>query len=366
MAERFNQKRLETTAKRSKYTAINRLFGRSKKRSARIAIFAINILIFAAVGILVASSSSADQQPKLSSVGAPGNDEITANPLDEISSADIAVNVARQANLEESTAVTNTADSENASLAVASSDDSVVSKPQVISDGLKSNKDIIHYTVERGDDVPGVAEKFGVTSETIRLSNNLDSDSLTVGMDLLISPVDGLVYRVQPGDTPQSLANKYRASADQIIAFNDAELTGSLKPGTLIVIPDGNQPREQHFVFPVSNVTGGARFSFGGGSGYAFGWCTYYAAARSGAPGGWGNAATWAYYAALDGWTVSSVPKVGAIAQTNRNHVGIVEAVSSDGTMIKYSDMNGLAGFDRVGYSGWVPVHSVFEHFIYH
>lgn len=356
---------METTAKRSKYTAINRLFGRSKKRSARIAIFAINIIIFAAVGILVASSSSADQQPKLSSVGAPGNDKITANPLDEISSADIAVNVARQANLEESTAVTNTADSENASLAVASSDDSVVSKPQVISDGLKSNKDIIHYTVKRGDDVPSVAEEFGITSETIKLSNNLDSDTLTVGMDLLISPVDGLVYRVQPGDTPQSLANKYRASADRIIAFNDAELTGNLKPGTLIVIPDGNQPREQHYVFPVSS---GPTFSFGGGSGYAFGWCTYYAAARSGAPGGWGNAATWAYYAALDGWTVSHIPRKGAIAQTTANHVGIVEDVRivNGQYQIKYSDMNGLAGFDRVGYSGWVSSTSPFQNYIYH
>lgn len=361
------QKHQEASPKRSTYTAINRLFGKSKKRSTRIAIFAANILIFAAVGILVATnSSSADQKPNLSSLGAAGSEETASNPLDEISSADIAVNVARQTNLAEATAVTNTADSENASLAISSSDDSVISKPQVVSDGLKSNKDIIHYTVQKGDDVPGVAEKFGITSETLKLSNNLDSDSLTPGMDLVISPVDGIVYRVQPGDTPQSLANKYHANADQIIAFNDADLTGRLKPGVLIVIPDGSQPSEHHFVFPVANQGGGATFSFGGGGGYAFGWCTYYAAARSGAPGGWGNAATWAYYAALDGWTVSSAPKVGAIAQTNRNHVGIVEAVSPDGSMIKYSDMNGLAGFDRVGYSGWVPTHSVFEHFIYH
>jgi LysM repeat protein len=361
------QKRQEASHKRSaRYTAINRLFGRSKKRSTRIAIFAANILIFAAVGILVATnSSSADQKPNLSTLGVAGSEEIASNPLDEISSADIAVNVARQTNLAEATAVTNTADSENASLAVSSSDDTVVSKPQVISDGLKSNKDIVHYTVQKGDDVPGVAEKFGITSETLKLSNNLDSDSLTSGMDLVISPVDGLVYRVQPGDTPESLASKYRANADQIIAFNDVELTGRLKPGVLIVIPDGSQPKEHHFVFPVANQGGGATFSLGGGSGYAFGWCTYYAAARSGAPPGWGNAATWAYYAALDGWTVSSVPRVGAIAQTNRNHVGIVEWVSPDGSMIKYSDMNGIAGFNRVGYSGEVPAHSVFQHFIY-
>lgn len=367
------QKRDAASPKRSRYTAINRLFGRSKKRSARIAIFAVNILIFAAVGILVASnSSSADQKPNLSSLGAAGSADLTANPLDEISSADIAVNVARQANLAESTAVTNTADSENASLAVTSSDDNVVSKPQVISDGLKSNKDIIHYTVERGDDVPGVAEKFGVTSETIKLSNNLDGDSLTPGMDIVISPVDGLVYRVKPGDTPESLANKYHASVDQVIAFNDVELTGRFKPGTLIVIPDGTQasgPRFNYALARSGTAISTSSFSFGGGVGYPVGWCTYYAAARGGAPPGWGNAATWAIYASIDGWKVSTIPRKGSIAQRGggAGHVGIVEDVRivKGQYQIKYSDMNGLAGFNRVGYSDWVSK-DVFSHFISH
>jgi surface antigen len=121
-------------------------------------------------------------------------------------------------------------------------------------------------------------------------------------------------------------------------------------------------------------ATGGARLlsagSFTaqyGSNGYDFGYCTYYAAARSGAPSNWGNANTWAYYAALSGWTVSSAPRVGAIAQTSRGylgHVAIVEAVSADGSQMKYSDMNGLAGWGRVGYSDWVSS-SYFEHYIY-
>jgi surface antigen len=45
-------------------------------------------------------------------------------------------------------------------------------------------------------------------------------------------------------------------------------------------------------------------------------------------------------------------------------HVGIVEQVAPDGTM-KYSDMNGIAGWGRVGYSGWVSP-STFQHYIYH
>ena len=294
-----------------------------------------------------------------------------SNPLDQISAADIAVNVAREARLPEATAVTNTADSENASLAISSNDDSVVSKPQVISDGLGSNKDIIHYTVKSGDTVQNLSDKFGITPETIRLSNNLGSDTLTVGMDLLISPINGVVYRVQPGDTPASVAAKFRADASQVISFNDVELTHKLKPGTLIVIPDGTQAEPRNTV-PVSrglSATTSFSFSFGG-VGYPEGWCTYYAAARSGAPPNWGNAESWAYYAALSGWTVSSVPKVGAIAQRGGGwggHVGIVEAVrvANGEYQIKYSDMNGLAGFGRVGYSDWVSK-TEFQNYIYH
>lgn len=336
------------------------------------------MLVFASVGALIATNSSTNHQPKLSSLATTGTADVEpSNPLDQLSSADIAVNVARLTSLPEATSVTNTADSENASLSVASADDSVVSKPQIISDGLKSNRDITHYEVEAGDTVQSVAEKFGITSSTIKLSNNLEGDSLTSGMDLLISPVNGLVYRVQPGDTPESLARKYHTNADQIIAFNDTELTGKLKPGDLIVIPDGTQAAERRFSYEAARGAGrsGAVFSFGGGN-YAFGWCTYYASARSGAPGGWGNAYTWDDLAPLSGWSVSSIPRVGAIGQSDRNHVGIVEAVRkvNGHYEFQYSDMNGLSGFNAVGYSrdklpngGWVTVsYSTFNHFIYH
>jgi surface antigen len=85
-------------------------------------------------------------------------------------------------------------------------------------------------------------------------------------------------------------------------------------------------------------------------------------------PNNWGNANTWDNYAALSGWTVSSVPRAGAIAQSDagwEGHVAYVEAVSPDGTQMKYSDMNGLAGWGRVGYSDWVPANR-FPHYIYH
>jgi surface antigen len=105
-----------------------------------------------------------------------------------------------------------------------------------------------------------------------------------------------------------------------------------------------------------------------GYNGYDYGYCTWYVANRISVPANWGNANTWDNLAPASGWTVSHAPRAGGIAQSNRGafgHVAYVEAVSPDGTMIKYSDMNGIAGFNRVGYSDWVPA-SKFNNYIYH
>jgi surface antigen len=245
----------------------------------------------------------------------------------------------------------------------------VVAKPQIVSTALKSRDDIKTYVAVAGDTVSTVAQKFGITSDSIKWSNGLTSDTLALGTKLVIPPVNGVVYTVKSGDTVQSLAAKYKASADQIVAYNDAEIAG-ITPGEQLLIPNG-----QIQAAPARATGGGGGVYLAGGSftpqygsnGYDYGYCTYYAAARSGAPGNWGNANTWAYYAALSGWTVSSTPRPGAIAQTSAGylgHVAIVEAVSADGSQIKYSDMNGIAGWGRVGYSDWVPV-GHFQHYIY-
>lgn len=290
-----------------------------------------------------------------------------ANPLDQVSSADIAVNIARMSALPEATAVVNQADSMSAEMALAPASVSIVAKPQVVVTALKSKKDIRTYVTVSGDTVTSIATKFGVTSDSIRWSNNLASNTVNVGHSLVIPPENGIVYTVQANDTPDSLAAKYKSNSDQIIAYNDAEITG-LKVGEKIVIPNGQQPA------PVVNTRTAVSSGYAWGSapiygynGYTYGYCTWYVAGKIAVPANWGNANTWDNRAPSSGWVVSSVPRVGAIGQTNRGsegHVAIVEAVSPDGTMIKYSDMNGLAGWGRVGYSDWTTT-AKFENYIY-
>ena len=305
-------------------------------------------------------------------------DTPAANPLDRLSSADIALTVARMSSLPESTAITSQAISESVVLTQAPSTGNVVAKPQVIATALKSKADIKSYTTVAGDSLSSLSTKFGVTSDSIRWSNGLgSSDAVTVGQKINIPPVDGIVYTVAAGDTVDSVAAKYKASSDKIIAFNDAEI-GGLKPGDVIIVPGGTITPAPvvYAAAPARSVATSTTMSFpwGGGSalygfnGYDYGYCTWYVATRVAVPSNWGNAYTWDNLAPQSGWTVSNVPVVGAVAQSDNisylGHVAYVEAVSPDGTMIKFSDMNNLAGFGRVGYSDWVSS-SYYQHYIY-
>ena len=324
-----------------------------------------NFLLLLVVVIFILANRSASQTVRASTLSsATATAASTPNPIDTLSSAQIALTAAQLTNLPELTAIHNQADSDSLTLAVVPNDSSSLAKPQLISAGGKSRAEIIHYITRPGDTVDSLSKKFGVTPDSIKWSNNVSSNSLTANLHLVIPPMNGIVYTVKSGDTPSSLAGRYQADESLIIGINDAEI-GGLKPGEQIIIPNGK-------IATVALSYGSYSFSSFtasyGGNGYDYGWCTYYVATRVAVPNNWGNADTWDDYARLSGWIVSSIPRAGAIAQTDSGwggHVAYVESVSADGSMIKYSDMNGIAGWGAVGYSGWVPA-STFPHYIYH
>lgn len=319
---------------------------KSKKRLVRYGILAVNILVLAVAVVFVVKTPDTSGNAKQSnlnstSAGAP------TSPLDELSSADIAAQVAQLTKLPEATAVTNQADSANALLAVSATDDKVISKPQVVNTTAKSKKDIVKYVTVAGDTVASLASKFGVTSDSIRWSNGLTGDALTAGRELWISPVsDGVVYVVKAGDTPQSLAERYKANKEAIISFNDAEV-GGLVLGERIIIPGGTQPA-------VRGGAGSFNFSWFGSTpiysanGYDYGWCTWHVANRrreigNPIPSNLGNANTWYYRAASLGIAVGAIPRAGAVVWHNPpqylGHVAFVEKMNDDGSAY-VSDMN--------------------------
>lgn len=302
--------------------------------------------------LVVLGTSSNGGSPKLERASALGTEaHHSADPIDRLSSADIAVQIARATRLDEATSVTNHADTANARAAIAATDDKLVSKPQIVAEGLESKKDIQVYKAKPGDTVPKIAKKFGITPATVRLSNDLEGDTVEPGAKLLISPINGIVYTVKAGDTPGSVAAEYRADKEQLIAFNDVELTGRLKPGERIVIPDGVTPIENEYNYYSGGNPGG--FYFGtkpqyGGNGYDYGWCTWHAAQRRieigrPIPNNMGNAISWLGIAQAAGLETGSEPREGAVVYHLNiggwGHVAFVERVNGDGS-IKVSDMN--------------------------
>lgn len=143
------------------------------------AVLLLSVLTFIVVG---QRSSTPSTSLLHNSALAASSSRSVANPLDQISSADIAFNVASMSALPETTAVANQAASVNLELMTSTpTTASIVSKPQVVTTALKSNKDIKTYVVAGGDTVATIAAKFNVTSDSIKWSNNLRSDVVAAG-----------------------------------------------------------------------------------------------------------------------------------------------------------------------------------------
>lgn len=114
---------------------------------------------------------------------------------------------------------------------------------------VKPRDKTIDYTVERGDSLSTIAEKFGISTETIRWANNLTNDNISVGDSLKILPVTGIEYKVAKGDSVYTIAKKLGTEAQKIVdfPFNDfANMeTFSLVEGQMLIVPDGVKPAEQ-------------------------------------------------------------------------------------------------------------------------
>lgn len=337
----------------------------SQRRFIRYSLLALNIGLLGGIVWFVAQSSPTTVTLSGRNTATSNGVNAVSDPLDQLSSADIAVNLAQMTNLPEATAVTNQADSVGAELAVPPAHTGIIAKPQAVETDLKSRKDITNYVALPGDTIATIAAKFNITSESLLWSNNISSNNVNAGTSLIIPPVNGIVYTVKDGDTADSLATKYRANKEQIIAYNDAELSG-LKVGEQIIIPGAQQP----VVAARSTFSGSysaANFkAVYGYNGYDFGFCTWYVANRKSVPANLGNASTWDDRAPGAGLLVDKRPAQGAAVVTSQRgagHVAYVEQVNPDGS-IWVSEMNSrgqvsmtnsapAGGWNKVDYKLW-------------
>ena len=106
---------------------------------------------------------------------------------------------------------------------------------------------IIEYKVQEGDTVSTIAEKFGVSEETVLWQNGLSKTSkIKVDQTLQVLPVTGVSHKVGKGDTVYSIAKKYDTSAQAVVDFPYNSFTNDetfeLAIGQIIIVPDGVMP----------------------------------------------------------------------------------------------------------------------------
>lgn len=131
--------------------------------------------------------------------------------------------------------------------------------------GLPGSEEAMLYTVESGDTISGIAERFGVSADVIRSANEIEDDQIFIGQELTIPrsggtpagtpgaggedgdddsptpppPGDGTTYTVVEGDTAFGIALEFDTTVEALAAANgmtEEEIT-DLQIGQVINLP---------------------------------------------------------------------------------------------------------------------------------
>lgn len=130
--------------------------------------------------------------------------------------------------------------------------DNIQSTDMDLNSYISSTGKIITYKVEKGDTIGTIAEKFGISKNTILYANtNIKNNVLKVGAVLTILPVDGVSYTVKKGDTIASIAKAHKADASDIAQYNDIT-DKNLMIGDKIIVPGGIVEKKVEVVKTIS------------------------------------------------------------------------------------------------------------------
>lgn len=99
------------------------------------------------------------------------------------------------------------------------------------------------YVVQDGDTLSTIAQRFGVTINTILWENKLTPrDFIRPGDKLTVLPVSGISYAVKKGDTLGAIAKKYGINEDAIVSSNQLASAADLRIGEMLVLPGATPP----------------------------------------------------------------------------------------------------------------------------
>jgi len=103
-----------------------------------------------------------------------------------------------------------------------------------------------YYTVKKGDTLAGIAQRYGLKTETIMWANNLSKYSvLKIGQRLKIPLEDGVIHVVKKGDTLDKIAKKYKSTVPDILEANWLDSPDQINIGMELFVPEGTMPTQE-------------------------------------------------------------------------------------------------------------------------
>ena len=96
------------------------------------------------------------------------------------------------------------------------------------------------YRIRKGDMIGVIAERFGLTQDTLISINNIrQTRRIQIGEYIKVPSMPGILYTTKKdGETVASVAEKYQVSAQKTAAVNHLHEQGSLAAGTSLFVPD--------------------------------------------------------------------------------------------------------------------------------
>jgi murein DD-endopeptidase MepM/ murein hydrolase activator NlpD len=199
------------------------------------------------------------------------------------------------------------------------------------------------YTVQQGDSVFEIAQKFNIKPETVLWANydqlNDNPDMISLGMTLKIPPVDGVLYQWQANDSVEGVALKFDAKSQDILNWPGNELdliNPDIPAGALVMVPGGHREFRQWIIPTIPRGQAGVSRNL-----YGPGTCT------GGYEGAYGTGAfTWPagnhYLSGNDYWS---------------GHLGI-DIAAGEGAPIYAADSGVVvfSGWALVGYGNMVMI----------
>lgn len=119
----------------------------------------------------------------------------------------------------------------------------------------KPRDSVIKHTVSEGETISSIAEKYNVSTDTVKWANpDIKGEKIAIGQELAIPPVTGVVIKVTKGETIYSIAKKYKTEPQNILNFPFNDFTDldtfALAAGQTLVVPDGVMPEAQPVYSP--------------------------------------------------------------------------------------------------------------------